>query len=192
MFFSPSRIRIFFLIIATCLLSACSSLLPRSSQKIDLPWRTYEEAQQAFSSITPEKTTLADLHTMGIRPDDTPNVLLLNNSDVIRRLGISSNLDVQFLSPQVQRCIAAHESCRAYEIEQKHLDHHRHGNFWIDFLNFRRQTTISGWQFSALLIMQDELVVYKLWSGKPNILQEDEERTPLGPLQGLGASQWFR
>ena len=176
----------------TGILSACSSLLPRSSQSSELPWTSYEQAQQVFNDIIPEKTQLSELRKLGILPELTPNVLLLNNSDVIRRLAITSSLDIAFLPPPVQRCIAAHDSCHAYEIEQKHLEHHRHGNFWIDFLNFRRQTTTTGWQFNALIILQGDLVVYKLWNGKPHILQHDEERTPLGPLQGLGVNQWYR
>jgi len=54
------------------------------------------------------------------------------------------------------------------------------------------QTNTLGWQFDALIILQDDLVVYKLWSGKPNILLQEEERSPLGPLQGVGTTQWRR
>ncbi|MCX7220791.1 MAG: hypothetical protein NTY70_18220 [Burkholderiales bacterium] len=172
--------------------TGCSSLLPHSTQTNELPWSSYQQAQQVFDSITPEKTTLAELHRLGIHPEHTPNVSLLNHTDVMRRLAITANLDLQFLPPQVQKCIASHHSCHAYEIEQKHLDHQRHGNFWMDFLNFRRQTNTLGWQFDALIIMQDDLVVYKLWSGKPNILLQEEERSPLGPLQGIGTTQWRR
>ena len=170
------------------LLSGCGSLLPHATQTNDLPWSSYEQAQQAFESITPEKTTLADLHMLGIRPESTPNVLLLNHADVVRRLAVTSNIDMLLLAPPVQRCLAALASCHAYEIEQKHINRQRHGNFLMDFLNFRRQTNISGWQFNALIIMQDDLVAYKLWGGKPHFLQQEEERTPLGPLQGLGSS----
>lgn len=172
--------------LAGLLLSGCGSLLPHSSQSNELPWNSYEQAQQAFDSITPEKTTLADLQMLGILPERTPNVALLNHSDVVRRLAITSAMDMQLLAPPVQRCLAALTSCHAYEIEQKHLNRQRHGNFLMDFLNFRRQTNVSGWQFNALIIMQDDLVAYKLWSGKPHFLQQEEERTPLGPLQSLG------
>lgn len=175
-------------LIACALLAGCSSLLPNATQSNDLPWRSYEQAQQAFDSIIPEKTSLADLQAMSILPALTPNVALLNHADVVRRLSITSSLDLSLLPQPVQRCIAAHASCHAYEIEQKHVEHIRHGNFWMDFLNFRRQTSSSGWQFNALIIMQDETVVYKLWSGKPHFSQQEEERSPLGPLQGLGAS----
>jgi hypothetical protein len=65
------------------------------------------------------------------------------------------------------------------------------GECKIAFAIFHSSQTYSlGWQFDALIIMQDDLVVYKLWSGKPNILLQEEERSSLGPLQGVGTTQW--
>jgi hypothetical protein len=36
-----------------------------------------------------------------------------------------------------------------------------------------------------LLLVQDGVVVYKLWSGTPTILEVKTETKPLGPLQDL-------
>lgn len=171
-------------------LSACSSLLPTSKQSNDLPWHSYAKAQEVFAGITPERSTLADLKQLGISPL-TPNLTLLNHADVTRRLVASATVEIKLLPPRVLQCLAAHAECYAYEIEQKHLDKQRYGNFWMDFLTFNRQVQVTGWQFNALFILQNDLVVYKLWSGKPNIEQLEEERNPLGPLQGLGSS-WSR
>lgn len=175
-------------LICSLCLSACASLLPSSKQINDLPWNTYQQAQEVFALITPTQTKLADLQKMGIDPDKTPNVTLLNHADVTRRLVAISTLEISFLPPLVQQCLAAYTECFAFQIEQKHLDRKRYGNFWLDFLTFDRKVEISGWQFEALIIMQKEVVVYKLWTGKPTILQLEEERNPLGPLQGLGSS----
>lgn len=175
-------------LIGSFFLSACVSLLPSSKQINDLPWSSYQQAQDVFARITPMQTRLADLKKMGIDPDTTPNVALLNHADVTRRLVAISTMEISFLPPLVQQCLAAHTECFAIQIEQKHLDRKRYGNFWLDFLTFNRQVEISGWQFEALIIMQKELVVYKLWTGKPTILQLEEERNPLGPLQGAGSS----
>lgn len=169
-------------------LSACASLLPTSKQTNDLPWESYEKAQEVFASITPASTKLDDLRKLGISPDNTPNVALLNYADVMRRLAATSSVEINLLPPEVQKCLASHTECYAYQIEQKRLDRRRFGNFWLDFLTFNRQVQVSGWQFEALIIMQKDIVVYKLWSGKPNIQQLEEERNPLGPLQGLGSS----
>lgn len=174
--------------VASLCLSACASLLPSTKQINDLPWASYQRAQEVFAQITPTQTRLADLKKMGIDPDQTPNVALLNHADVTRRLVAISTLEIRFLPPLVQHCLAMYTECYAFQIEQKHLDRKRYGNFWLDFLTFNRKVEISGWQFEALIIMQKDLVVYKLWTGKPTILQLEEERNPLGPLQGAGSS----
>lgn len=179
----------FFTVLIFCAwLSACTSLLPTSKQINDQPWDSYQKAQEVFALITPAKTTLEDLQKLGIYPDKTPNVALLNHADVTRRLVAISSLEINLLPPPIQHCLAHHAECSAIQIEQKHMDRKRYGNFWLDFLTFNRQIEISGWQFEALIIMQKDLVVYKLWTGKPNILQWEEERNPLGPLQGAGST----
>ncbi len=62
----------------------------------------------------------------------------------------------------------------------------RVGKFWPDFLNFRRKTESTGWRFNALLVLVNDQVTYKLWSGTPRIEVYKEDRNPLGPLQGSG------
>ena len=62
----------------------------------------------------------------------------------------------------------------------------RVGSFFLDFLNFRRTTEITGWRFNAVVVLKDDVVVYKLWGGRPMIKELNESRNPLGPLQGGG------
>ncbi|MCU6435446.1 hypothetical protein LPB67_16840 [Undibacterium sp. Jales W-56] len=169
-------------------LSACESLLPNAKQTSDLPWITYQIGEQEFANIIPEKTTLADLHRRGINPKESPNIAQLNHADINRRLVASESSNTSLIPPKVRACLAAHTACYAYEIEEKHLDKKRYGNFFKDFLNFERKVQISGWQFTALIIIQNDVVVYKLWTGKSNIQQLEDEKNPLGPLQGLGNS----
>jgi hypothetical protein len=69
-----------------------------------------------------------------------------------------------------------------------HADRKRIGSFWLDFLNFDRKTDVSGWQFNALVVLSENLVIDKMWSGKPSIHSFENEHNPLGPLQGLGGS----
>lgn len=187
---STKRLHPYVVLLLSFWLAACSSLLPSSKTSNDLPWNSYAKAQEVFASIEPEHSTVADLRELGIDPL-TPNLTLLNHADVTRRLVASATVDIKLLPPLVLQCLAAHTECYAYEIEQKHLNKRRAGNFWLDFLTFERQIQVSGWQFNALFILQNDRVVYKLWSGKPNIEQLEEERNPLGPLQGLGSS-WSR
>lgn len=141
-----------------------------------------------FDSILPYTTSTEELKALGIDPDKTPNVAILSHADLLRKIIAGSSLDIRLLDTELQSCLMENKSCVAYEIEQTHLDKKRFGNFWLDFLNFHRRVDISGWQFDAIIVVRNARVIYKLWSGKPNIQQLQEERTPLGPLQGLGGS----
>ncbi|MFC6520333.1 hypothetical protein ACFQAT_11655 [Undibacterium arcticum] len=141
-----------------------------------------------FDSIVPYTTTTAELKTSGIDPEKTPNVAILSHADLLRKIVAGSSIDVRLLDPELQSCLMETKSCVAYEIEQTHLDRKRFGNFWLDFLSFHRRVDISGWQFDAIVVVRNTRVIYKLWSGKPNIQQFVDERNPLGPLQGLGGS----
>lgn len=172
--------------------AGCASLLPDARQETQTPWHSYAEAQQMFGKIVPGQTRLSDLQALGLVPGQTPNVALLAHADLLRRLVVSPAIDMSLLDPGLQECITAHQTCFAYEIEQLHLTRTRNGNFWLDFLNFKRSVDVSGWQFDAIVVIKNDLVVYKLWSGKPSIHQLEEEHSPLGPLQGLGSSMLGR
>jgi hypothetical protein len=73
-------------------------------------------------------------------------------------------------------------------MEPNRLNKKRVGNFMLDFMNFRRDTITTGWKFGALIVIVSDKVVYKQWSGSPNIQEETLQRNPLGPLQGVGSS----
>jgi hypothetical protein len=169
-------------------LSACSHLLPDARQEVQTPWTSYAAAQAMFDRIVPGKTTLDELKSLGVDPEKTPNVVLLSHADLLRRLLPSVPIDVRQLDPGLQECLSAKDACFGYEIEQLTLDRKRYGNFWLDFLNFKRQVDITGWQFDAVVVIKKETVVYKMWSGKPSVHRFEEERSPLGPLQGFGST----
>jgi hypothetical protein len=78
--------------------------------------------------------------------------------------------------------------CRGYEIDLRDIHHDHAGNFWLDFLNFRRIVRTTGWRFTATLVINRDIVVYKLWNGQPSIREVEDSRNPLGPAQGLGLS----
>ena len=169
-------------------LAACSSLLPNGKEETKTPWTSYAEALDMFGKIVPGKTNLAQLKILGFDPDTTPNVALLGHADLLRRLVAASTFDISALDPALRVCASAHQRCYGFEIEQTHTDRKRFGGFWLDFLNFDRKTDVSGWQFNALVVLNQDLVIYKMWSGKPSIHSFENEHNPLGPLQGLGAS----
>ncbi len=173
-------------------IAGCANLLPNARHTSDTPWRTYAEAHAVFSQIVPGKTTRVELQAFGIDPERTANIEILDHVDLLRRLVPTSTFDIALLDPGIRKCAAAPSGCIAYVIKQSHLDRLRSGNFWLDFLNFKRTLEIAGWQFDAVVVVKDDLVVYKLWSGTPHIRRVEHENTPLGPLQGLGPSLFTR
>ena len=170
------------------LLAGCASLLPDSRKDLETPWKSYADAEQMFARIVPHKTTAAELKAMGIDPLLLPNVQLLSHADLLRRLQATVQFEGTALDPAIKQCVAARQDCFAYRIEQQSLERERVGSFWADFLNFKRVTNVKGWQFDALILLSRGTVVYKSWSGKPNIREVEQERHPLGPFQGLGSS----
>ena len=180
------------LVLTACLLAGllqgCGGLLPKQKEVTASPWPTYQAAQETFDKIVPGQTTIADLRTMALDPAENPNIAILNYSDLLRRLAGNSSAGADFLDPAVRACVAEREACRAFEIDIKHIERKREGNFWLDFLNFRRKTNIEGWRFDAVFVLQGDRVVYKLWSGQPTIREAEDVRRPLGPLQGIGES----
>ena len=63
--------------------------------------------------------------------------------------------------------------------------HKRYGNLPLDILGFQKKTRVTGWKFSALLIVQNDIVTYKLASGEPNVDRVEKKIKPLGPFQDM-------
>ena len=161
-------------------------MLPRGESVAESPWHCFDEAQQTFDKIIPYKTTAQDLKALKLDLLHNPNITLLNYSDVLRRFIPSPATDIQDPDPGVQDCIKAKSACKGYEVNQKTLKRKRYDNFWADFLNFNRKVDIAGWRFNGAILMKDHLVVYKLTGGQPSIHEREENKNPLGPLQGIG------
>lgn len=168
------------------LLTGCAGLLPHGKQEATTPWKSYEEARVLFDKVTPMHTSLNELKQLGIDPDTTPNVALLSQTELLRKFATGPMTDIQIANRALLECLNSDNTCFAYEVDQTYTERKRYGNFFLDLFNFKRNTEISGWQFGAIFIIQKNRVVYKVWSGKPRILQHEEEHNPLGPLQNLG------
>jgi hypothetical protein len=176
-----------FLVCVLSALTGCASMLPEGQRETKTPWDSYAAGQAMFAKIIPGKTTLAELKVLGIDPGQTPNVALLGHADLLRRLVATSSFDITRIDAGLQACASDAYSCSAYEIVQTFTERKRIGNFLPDFFNFRRKVDVTGWQFDALVVVKDEIVIYKLWSGNPKIHQVEDDRNPLGPLQGMGS-----
>ena len=167
-------------------LSGCASLLPTSKSEVKMPWQDYAEAKATFDRIIVQHTTSDELNAMAISADVTPNIVSLNHTDLMRRLANVPLLDPGMLDDGLRACLIKRQKCTGLEIEQTHTERERIGSFWLDVLGFRQETSVTGWRFNAVIVLDENVVVYKVWSGQPNIRKFEEERNPLGPLQGIG------
>jgi len=170
------------------MLVGCASLLPTSRTDVQMPWQDYAEAKRTFDRIVIRHTTIDELNAMGISADVTPNIESLNHSDLLRRLANVPLLEPDMLDEGLRACLIKRQKCTGLEIEQTHIERERIGSFWLDVFGFRQETSVSGWRFNAVIVLDENVVVYKVWSGQPNIRKFEEERNPLGPLQGVGAA----
>jgi hypothetical protein len=184
-----SRIRQLALLIPLLATSAgCKSLLPTGADRTLQPWSTYDDAYNAVERIVPYKTTRQALREQKIDPASNPSITILSYTDLLQRLNSGAAATPERMERGIADCLNAGKRCTAYSINVRQIESKRVGNFWLDMLNFRRHTVTTGWSFSALIFFVDDLAVFALAGGQPNINTETVSRNPLGPLQGLGSS----
>jgi glutathione peroxidase-family protein len=138
---------------------------PQPEEIIVTLWSTFDETAEAFDKITPDQTRRNDLQELGFTPQVTSNIKILNYLDIMKR----------FLHDQ--------------SITKKYLAQ-RHGNVFLDLFNLRRKTTIFGWNFMALIVMKNGLVVSKLSSRASMIDEFRDGKNPLNPLQSPDRMLW--
>jgi hypothetical protein len=170
-------------------LSACARwVLPSNSTTTDSPFQNYRSAEDAYNRITPYVTTVAELKSRGLNPYTAPNVKVLNYLDLVPRFLPQASMKQEDLDPAVRACLSARDSCTGWLAEPSVLASDRTGNVPLDMLGFDRTTTSTGWKASMLLLIQNGVVVYKLWSGTPSIIETKRDTKPLGPLQDLSGA----
>jgi hypothetical protein len=189
--FSMRRLRhtrVFFaLAILVTGITGCSSLLPNSHSEAS-SFKTFEEARAAIESLIPMQSNQDTLTALGIEAGKQPNTTLLTHADVVRRFVPGSVLTKQDLNAGIVACIEAKDSCRGLEVLASRIDKVRSGNFFADFLNFSRRTDTTGWRFNAVILLVDNVVVYRTWGGQPAVNETEVHKNPLGPLQDVGPS----
>ncbi len=169
-------------------LLGCSSanLLPSTTTTTESPWQSFSEAKASFDRIIPGKTRVVDLKQLGFDPFTTPNIKQITYLEIIQQFMPNQSISLKDLDAALQGCIQARKACYGYEIRPALEEEQRYGNVALDILNFRRQKRITGWKFTALLVLNEDAVIYKLWSGEPHILMQEDKRNPLGPFQNVG------
>ncbi|WP_461516820.1 hypothetical protein [Porticoccus sp.] len=165
------------------LLNGCGSSLPKGEAKTQSQWQTFEEAKSAYDSIVLFETTTEDLRALGFDPYSAPNVKILSYLDVIQVFSPNDSVKPEDLPPSVHSCIKSRELCLAYEATPSVSSSKRVGNVVLDLLKFKRERIRTGWNFNALVVIDHDIVVYKIWSGMPIIDELETRKNPLGPIQ---------
>lgn len=174
-------------LVTAVLLSGCGALLPKSKEVTSSPWPTYQAAQETFDKIVPGQTTIADLRNMALDPAENPNIAILNYADVMRRFMANQSLSLNDLDQGVRDCVTAKIACRGFEVTQSQIHKQRTGNVMLDVLGFYRETHTSGWRFNGLILLKENVVIYKLTGGQPVLQGTEENKNPLGPVQAIGS-----
>jgi hypothetical protein len=170
-----------------CATIKSSSLLPSEEQETSRGFSSYEDAYSAFSMISVGTTRRTELPSIGFDPK-SPNVTVLRYTDVVSIFLSNPSLTKDDIPEGVADCLKAQGGCVAYLFKIGRKDKKRYGSFFADMMNFRKKVQTTGWEFEALIVAIDDIVVYSLHSGQPNIDTKEIERNPLGPLQGIGGS----
>jgi hypothetical protein len=167
--------------------AGCASLLPTSKTVLS-EFQSFEEARLTIEGLVPTKSTLGNLNSLGIDPVKHPNTTILTHADVVRRFVPGSVLGKSDLDPGVVSCLEARDACRGLDVVATHIERNRIGNFFADFFNFSRRTDTTGWRFNAVILLVNDVVVYRTWGGQPSVNETEVRTNPLGPLQDSGPS----
>ena len=165
--------------------TGCKSLFMSENHRAVTKWENFDQAEVAFDQIVPHETRVEDLKNLGFDPHSTPNVEILTYLDIIQRFIPNSSITKDDLHPDVRTCIEAKDACMGYELDLDITRKKRFGNLGMDVLGFKKKTQVYGWNYKALLLIKDGVVVYKLRSGQPLVDRIERKSKPLGPLQEL-------
>lgn len=171
-------------------LVGCRALLPTNKTYTETSFERFEHLERVVASIEPGVTTTAQLIDLGIDVNTMPNVKKLTYLDVMNKFNLDSpNRYTLFnnikLPDGVVNSLEALDKCEAYEIHFENMNTTRFGNLLIDMLGFQKNTHTTGWNMEMLLLINDGVVQYVLYSGERKIDQKSSSHNPLGPLQGL-------
>ncbi|MBF0622257.1 MAG: hypothetical protein HQL54_10075 [Magnetococcales bacterium] len=175
-------------------LGGCTSLLPSERTVLVSRWKSFSSIQKDFFKIGtgfekngPPATTEAELVRLGFHPSVSSNVRVLNFLELKDYFSFRTDR-AQAYDSAIRYCLSAGNHCKGISLKVSNIKNRRAGNVLLDLFNFQRHKIKSGWQFNAMILLKDGLVVYKQWHGLPRINREENKVNPLGPLQNFGES----
>ncbi|MEY4562483.1 MAG: hypothetical protein RLZZ618_1760 [Pseudomonadota bacterium] len=174
------------MVLIAALTSGCTAMLPRARSEIASPFESFEAARDAFETIVPYSTTITQMTDRGFDVRALANVKQIPYPELVGRLAPNSGVALELLDAGIRDCILARQACRAYEFTMSRQSLQREGNFLLDFLSFRRTTRTTGWRFEGLVVVRDDLVLFRNHGGEPKVERVDSQTNPLGPFQQAG------
>jgi hypothetical protein len=181
-------LRMLMVLVTAVTSGGCARLFPTQRAATASRWQSYAEVQAAFDRVELQRTTLPGLKTLGFDPTASPNVKILTYVDIMLIFMPNPAIRKEDLAEPVRACIEAKEKSHAYSVDLQDTTSKRHGNLILDILGFKRKTHETGWRFKGLILVKDDVVVYKLASGEPQISSDKKQIKPLGPVQELDPS----
>ena len=170
------------------LLAGCGGVLPQESNVDSSRFQTYDQVLASYADVQQGKTRLKELPGLGLDTRSTPNIEVLSYTDIVNRFLPGESMTLKQAPPAVQRCIEAHYRCSAYVFRLQQSHQQRSGGVVPDLLGIEQDTVSDGWSAEVVLLLQDDLVVYKVISGHPHIQDRNDKTQPLGPFQDLHKS----
>ena len=169
--------------------AGCSShtWLPREADVNAASFQSYEQIEAAFAKVTPNATTVAELDKLGFDAKTVPNVELLTYVGIGARFQPRGTDTPTSLPAQVQACVDTQDRCRAAVFHLRHIESRHVGNTLLDLTGFERRVVDTGWTADVMVVIEDGVVIYKIMSGQPHIVDARDTVQPLGPLQSLSA-----
>lgn len=168
--------------------AGCGSLHTSGGTITKSPWPDFAAAKAAFDRIEPGCTTTTELRELGFDPYTNSNVRILNYLDIQSRFLPNPSIHFSDLPEPVRQSLSAQEKSVAYELDLTVTRSQRYGNLFLDMFAFNRKTHETGWNFKALVLLNHDTVLYKLWSGQPHVDRHEQKKKPLGPFQEINAA----
>jgi hypothetical protein len=164
----------------------CTALLPRASSDVITTFSSFDQARAALESIVVQETSVSELKAIGFDIDSGVNVTLIAYPEIVARLVPHPIVPLDKLNSGIRQCVDAQIACRGHLFHFQRQDRKREGNFWLDFLNLRRITNVTGWWFEALIVVSDGKVLFRNYAGQAHTDRVEKQINPLGPFQPAG------
>jgi hypothetical protein len=167
-------------------LAGCGGVLPHETNVDSSKFQTYDQVTASYGGVHLGQTRLNELPALGLDTQTSPNIEVLSYTEIVNRFLPAKTVTLQQAPPGVRLCIEAQYRCSAYVFHLEHSRKQRSGSVVPDLLGIEQNTVNDGWSAEIVLLLEDDLVVYKVISGTPHTQDRHEKTRPLGPFQDLG------